>query len=108
MNARRGRSGLQGVFERIGVWSRSPRNPSRTDSRSAAVSANPPASHALTQTREYPSPVLVAKIVKPVTAASSIQANVIRRSSSAGPGLAPFGGVGRLAVSMGADASQVN
>lgn len=27
MNARRGRSGLQGVFERIGVWSRSPRNP---------------------------------------------------------------------------------
>ncbi len=65
--------------------SRSPRNPSRTDSRSAAVSAKPPASHALTQTREYPSPVLVAKIVKPVTAASSIHANVIRRSSSASP-----------------------
>ena len=27
MNARRGRSGLQGVFDRIGVWNRSPRNP---------------------------------------------------------------------------------
>ncbi len=64
---------------------RSARSASRTVSRSRAVAAKPPSSHALTQTREKPSPVLVAKIVPPANAASSIHATASRRSSSVSP-----------------------
>ncbi len=35
MNARRGRSGLQGVLDRLGAWNRSPRNPAEQHELSA-------------------------------------------------------------------------
>ncbi len=51
--------------------------------RSAAVARKPPSSQAPTHTREYVSPILVANIAPPTSAAMRSHATVRRRSSSA-------------------------